>query len=177
MPTQVRRQDTKKTGVSNRKAMSNMGIESRTNHTVIEFLNTLLADEYTLFTKTLNYHWNLTGPQFLSLHKMLEEQYRNLLDTMDDVAERVRILGSYPLSTVSEMVNERTLSEKSNEDINAQQMLSNLYEDHTNIQLHLRDYLTSEESPLEKDPATEDFLVGLLKEHEMVGWKLKSHLI
>jgi starvation-inducible DNA-binding protein len=142
---------------------------------LIEFLNTLLADEYTTFTQTLNYHWNMTGPQFHSLHLFLGEQYRAQLDIMDEVAERVRVLGHYPLSTVTEMVAERTLSEKSEKDLNSQQMLAALYEDHLNIQMRIRDFLNKEET-LEKDPGTQDFLISVLKRHEMVGWKLKSHL-
>jgi starvation-inducible DNA-binding protein len=142
---------------------------------VIEFLNTLLADEYTTFTKTLNYHWNLTGPQFHSLHLFLGDQYREQLDTMDEVAERVRVLGRHPLSTVTEMVAERTLSERTEKDLNSQKMLANLYEDHLNIQMRIREFLQKEEA-LEKDPGTQDFLITVLKRHEMVGWKLKSHL-
>lgn len=142
---------------------------------IIEFLNTLLADEYTTFTKTLNYHWNLTGPQFFSLHKFLEKQYRELLEVMDEVAERVRILGHRPLSTVTEMVAERTLSEKGDKDMSAQAMITTLYQDHVNLIMHIREFLESEKA-LKRDPGTEDFLINLLQKHEMTSWKLKSQL-
>ena len=66
-------------------------------------LNSVLANEFSLFTKTLNYHWNITGPRFSSLHVFLGEQYNELLLMMDEVAERVRVLDERPVSTIKGM--------------------------------------------------------------------------
>jgi len=60
---------------------------------VVQILSTFLADEYVLYTKTRNYHWNIVGPQFNDLHKFFEEQYERLNEIVDDVAERIRTLG------------------------------------------------------------------------------------
>jgi starvation-inducible DNA-binding protein len=72
---------------------------------IVECLNAVLANEYSLFTKTLNYHWNITGPRFHSLHTFLEGQYQELLLIMDEVAERVRVLDERPISTIKGMVS------------------------------------------------------------------------
>ena len=140
-----------------------------------EFLNTLLANEFTLFTKTLNYHWNVTGPRFHSLHTFLESQYNELLTTMDEIAERVRVLGETPTSTVKEMSNLSNMNEKSGEGMSSNDMLKDLHEAHSQIQTDIKEFVRNDEF-FAKDPGTEDFLVGLLQKHEMNSWMIKSHL-
>lgn len=141
----------------------------------VEVLNTLLANEYSLFTKTLNFHWNITGKRFHSLHQFLGAEYKDLLQIMDDVAERVRILGHRPLSTVSEMLSVTTLAESPGRVPSSDQMLNDLLTDHVAIQKFLRRALKSE-GVFDNDPSTEDFLIGILKKHEKTGWMLRSHL-
>ncbi len=148
-------------------------IESNTKS--VEMLNSLLANEYTLFTKTLNFHWNITGPRFHSLHTFLETQYKELLETMDDLAERIRILGSRPLSTVKEMERESHINENPQEYPKAEEMLKELLYDNQSIQRQIKLFLQGE-TFLKNDPGTEDFLVSLLQKHEMTSWMLKSHL-
>lgn len=145
------------------------------NEKSVDMLNSLLANEYTLFTKTLNFHWNVTGPRFHSLHNFLEEQYKELLGYMDEIAERVRILGSRPISTVIEMEQESHISEKPMEYPKSEEMLRVLLLDNQSIQRQIKIFLQNNSS-LKNDPGTEDFLVGLLQKHEMTSWKLKSHL-
>lgn len=140
-----------------------------------EFMNELLADEFTLFTKTLNYHWNVTGPRFHSIHKFLETQYNELLVVMDDIAERVRILGERPVSTVKGMTKNRNLKEEDRESMSSNDMLYDLLSAHIQIQNEIKEFV-SDETIFKKDPGTEDFLVGLLQKHEMNSWMLKSHL-
>jgi starvation-inducible DNA-binding protein len=152
-------------------------IHTDENHTkeIINELNGLLANEYALFSKTLNYHWNITGPRFHSLHNFLEDQYRNLLEVMDDVAERVRILGHTPYCTVEKMHEAMTISEQSGEKLSGSEMIADLYEGYMHINNSIRD-MVSPETAFKKDPGTEDFLIGILKDHEKVMWMLKSHL-
>lgn len=140
-----------------------------------EFLNTLLANEFTLFTKTLNYHWNVTGPRFHSLHTFLESHYNEILTTMDGIAERVRVLGETPTSTVKAMSNLSNMNERSGEGMSSNDMLQDLYESHIQIQNDIKEFVRNEEF-FTKDPGTEDFLVGLLQKHEMNSWMIKSHL-
>lgn len=143
---------------------------------VVDALNGLLANEYSLFTKTLNYHWNITGKRFHALHTFLGTEYRELLELMDEVAERVRILGHRPLSTVSEMLSVTTLHESPGRVPSADKMLNDLQEDHAEIQKYLKAVLQNEDL-FEDDPSTEDFLIKILQKHEKTGWMLRSHII
>src|SRR5581483_1821755 len=78
----------------------NIGLGERQRQGVTEVLGRLLADEYVLYTKTRNYHWNVTGPQFHDLHKFFEAQYEALDDIVDEVAERARSLGGPAVGTL-----------------------------------------------------------------------------
>jgi starvation-inducible DNA-binding protein len=138
-------------------------------------LNGILADEYALFTKTLNYHWNVTGPRFHSIHKFLEGHYRSLLEVMDGVAERVRILGETPLSTMKSMNEVNQLNEKNGGQMSASEMIDDLYHGHLQLQTEIRNVLEAD-APMSTDPGTEDFLISLLQKHEEMSWMLKSHL-
>lgn len=142
---------------------------------ITNFLNNILANEFALFTKTLNYHWNIKGPRFHSLHNFLDEHYHSLLDVMDDVAERVRILGETPNSTVKEMKEAMEIGERSGRDLSSNEMIEDLFKAHIFIQNDIKEKV-NKETIFSKDPGTEDFLVGLLQKHEMMSWMLKSHL-
>lgn len=148
-------------------------VGSHTSSEVVEGLNHILANEFTLFTKTLNYHWNVTGPRFHSLHKFFEEQYKELLSIMDEVAERVRILGESPVSTLREMRSDNTIIETPGKFMSADKMINDLLAGHLEIQRQIQNEL--ELNGLDK--GTEDFLIGLLKTHQKTSWMLKSHLM
>ena len=80
----------------------NIGIADDRRDGVLRLLTALLADEYVLYTKTRNYHWNVVGPQFNDLHKFFETQYEALDEVIDDVAERARALGGRAVATLAE---------------------------------------------------------------------------
>lgn len=150
-------------------------VNEREINNIVSTLNTILADEYALFTKTLNYHWNITGPRFHSLHTFLEDSYKDTLEVMDSVAERVRILGERPLSTVKKLGEEMSIEEKNGRDMSSSEMLADLFKSNMLIQNTIRTSLNEDEL-FKQDPGTEDFLVGLLQKHETMSWTLKSHL-
>lgn len=139
-------------------------------------LNELLANEFGLFTKTLNYHWNVTGPRFHSLHIFLEEHYKALLIIIDDVAEKVRILHGRPTSTVKELRSTMNIDEAPGEYPSADQMLADLMGDHEMIQKEIKAMLKEHEEEFEDQPGIEDFVIDVLKEHEKFAWMLRSHL-
>lgn len=141
----------------------------------VGFLNTLLANEYALFTKTLSYHWNVQGPRFHSMHKLFESHYKKLLTIMDEVAERVRILGDTPLSSVKEMNRRLTIPEGPTIANDTTGMITDLLRDHMYIQTIIKDVLDGD-SLDRKDFGSEDLLIEILKEHEMFCWTLQSHL-
>jgi len=138
-------------------------------------LNTLLADEYVLYTKTRNAHWNIEGPSFHALHLFFESQYEQLDEIIDEVAERVRALGHYALGTLSGFVKTARLDEPLLEFSNAKKMIQALLDDHETIIRILRKQV-NETSEAYKDAGTSDFLTGLLEQHEKMAWMLRSHL-
>lgn len=156
--------------------MKNVNSTQKQNQIIVHGLNELLANEYALFTKTLNFHWNVTGPRFHSLHLFLEEQYHNLLEVMDGIAERVRILGDTPLSTIKEMETNMVIKERNGNGLSDSEMLDELLNDSVLIQDHIKEKV-SHEKVFSHDPGTEDFLIDILKKHEKLSWMLRSHLI
>lgn len=143
---------------------------------VVECLNAVLANEYSLFTKTLNYHWNITGPRFHSLHTFLEIQYQELLLLMDEVAERVRVLDERPISTIKGMVSHMEIKDGNEKPPNTEGMLKNLMEGHVTIQNQLKEIVMHGDS-FTQDRGSEDLLVGILRKHETMGWMLRSHIV
>ena len=136
----------------------NIGISSQNCSGVIEILKKLVSDEYVLYTKTRNYHWNITGPQFNDLHKFFEGQYGELDDIIDDVAERIRELGSMSIATLGEFTKNTRLKEEPNTYPDAKTMLSNLLNDQESVIRTLR--VDLEACTKYQDAGTADFLTG-----------------
>jgi starvation-inducible DNA-binding protein len=153
----------------------NIGIRDGERQAVIAILNTLLADEYLLYTKTRNYHWNVTGLQFNDLHKFFETQYEALDDIVDEVAERARSLGGRAAGTLEEFRKTARLGEDPGKVPAARDMLAALLADHESLARTLRtdvDTVTDKH----RDTGTADFLTGLLEQHEKMAWMLRSFL-
>ena len=142
---------------------------------MVNNFNSLLANEFSLFTKTLNFHWNVTGPRFHSVHQFLNDQYLSLLRVVDDVAERIREIGGNPIGTLTELQRESSLVERPGVRPETSNMIADLMVDHESIELQIKDMLRNYNDS-GRDPASEDFLVSLLKKHEEMAWMLKSHI-
>jgi starvation-inducible DNA-binding protein len=153
----------------------NIGIEAKHREGVVGLLSPLLADEYVLYTKTRNYHWNVVGPQFNDLHKFFQEQYEALDDVVDEVAERVTTLGGRAVGTLAEFVQLTRLKEQPARYPEAREMIADLLADHEAIIRTLRrDLETAAEQ--HHDVGTNDFLTGLMERHEKMAWMLRAFL-
>ena len=108
---------------------TNIDLSEEQRAGVVKILNTLLSDEYLLYTKTRNYHWNVTGPQFNDLHKFFEEQYTQLSEIVDQVAERGRTLDGWAFGTRSEFSQHARLKEHPGHYPRAREMIANLVDD------------------------------------------------
>jgi starvation-inducible DNA-binding protein len=152
----------------------NIGMSEANRDSVVKILNNLLADEYVLYTKTRNYHWNVVGPQFNDLHKFFEQQYEALNEMVDDVAERARSLGGKAYGTLAEFSQHARLKEQPGEHPAALTLVANLQADHEALIRTLRADL---ETVMEKhdDAGTNDFLTGLMEKHEKMAWMLRSY--
>jgi starvation-inducible DNA-binding protein len=153
----------------------NIGIDSRNREAVIQILNNLLADEYTLYTKTRKYHWNVSGPRFHPLHEFFKAQYTQLDVIVDDVAERIPQLGGKAIATIEEFAQLARIKEDAGQYPDANKMLSNLLSDHESI---IRTLRVDADACADKyhDMGTNDFLIGLMEQHEKDAWMIRAHL-
>jgi len=152
-----------------------IGIAEDSRAEIAGMLSQLLADQHTLYIKTRNYHWNVTGMQFQSLHQLFAEQYDNLAEYIDDTAERIRSLGYFAPGSMEAFKNMGRLVETDHVGGNAQIMLQNLLNDHEAIIQILRN---DQEEAMDKygDAGTQDFLIGMMEGHEKMAWMLRAHL-
>jgi starvation-inducible DNA-binding protein len=153
---------------------ANIGIAEEHLQAVGLALNTLLADEYVLYTKTRNYHWNVEGDGFHAMHKFYEEQYEELDDIIDEVAERVRALGHYAEGRLADFLKLARLTEQATTSDRSAQ-LKNLLEDHETIIRGLRSDIVKF-ADTHKDLGTSDFVTGLMERHEKMAWMLRAFL-
>jgi starvation-inducible DNA-binding protein len=153
----------------------NLGLTDSQRAGAVALLQPLLADEYVLYTKTRNYHWNVTGPHFNHLHKFFESQYEALDARIDEIAEFIRALGEKSPGSLAQFLRDTRLPEAGPEPISAAQMIAALLADHEAIIARLRqDVDTAGNQYHAADVA--DFLTGLLEEHAKMAWMLRSHL-
>jgi len=140
-----------------------------------ELLNQLLADQFLLYTKTLNFHWNVVGLQFHDLHKFLEHQYEDLFEMIDLVAERARAMGVFSLGTMQEFSSKSQLKEEPGLVPASSAMIKRLLDDHETIIRSLRVAL---ETAITKyhDAGTNNFLTDIMERHEKMAWMLRSFL-
>lgn len=141
---------------------------------VAHLLNDVLCDEFVLDTKTRNYHWNVTGPQFSALHEFFERQYLKLDKIVDQVAERTRAVGGWAAGTVQEFSKRTSLEETPGDLPEAEDMCQALAADHETIVRHLRDDISTCEKKY-KDAGTANFLTDLMEKHEKMAWMLRAH--
>ena len=142
---------------------------------VVKILNALLSDEYLLYTKTQNYQWNLTGPQFRDLHKLFEEQYIELSEIVHQVAERGRALDGWTFGTMNEFSQHAKLKERPGRYPRAREMIANLLGDHEAVIRQLRGNLETCADKC-RDMGTHDFLTDLMEQHEKMAWMLRAFL-
>jgi starvation-inducible DNA-binding protein len=152
----------------------NIGIDDDSATAICKLLNTLLADEFNLYARTRNCHWNVTGPAFSILHKFFEGQYEELDEIMDEVAERVRMLGGMADGNMKAFVGNTRLAEAKDE-TGAMKMVQSLLNDHETIIRSVRDDIETIGDTY-KDAGTADFVTGVMKAHEKMAWMLRAHL-
>lgn len=151
-----------------------IGISPEHLQSSASFLNRLLSNEVLLYVKTRNYHWNVEGKNFYQLHQFFEDQYQELDEIMDEVAERVRTLGRYALGTLSHFLKDADLLEGEDSSDEAR-MLKHLLQAHETIIRTIRTELPRIEDEW-KDAGTADFVTALLKQHEKMAWKIRAHV-
>ncbi|WP_049621629.1 Dps family protein [Frateuria defendens] len=150
-----------------------IGIAKKDREAIAKQLSKLLADTYSLYLKTHSFHWNVTGPQFNSLHNMFETQYNELWLAADEVAERIRTLDVFAPGSYSQFGKLTSIKEEPGvPDWKA--MVGQLVDGHEIAAATARGAIKVADKA--GDEGTADMLTGRLKEHEKTAWMLRSLL-
>ncbi|HYE50218.1 MAG TPA: Dps family protein [Azospirillaceae bacterium] len=149
------------------------GIEDPQRQTLAEGLARVLADTYTLLGKTHGFHWNITGPQFHSLHEMFQVQYEDLTEAVDEVAERIRALGHFAPGSLSQFLKLSSLQDEHGVP-DARGMLEQLVHDNETVVRACREVVRLAQDA--GDTVTEDLMNGRMNAHEKAAWMLRASI-
>jgi starvation-inducible DNA-binding protein len=150
-----------------------IGIDTRHREDIAAGLSRVLADTYTLYLKTHNFHWNVTGPMFQTLHLMFEQHYSELAAAVDAVAERIRALGVAAPGTYKQFSTLSTIREEDGVP-KAAEMIRLLVDGHEAVARTARSVFTTAEQA--NDQPTCDLLTQRMQIHEKTAWMLRSLL-
>jgi len=153
----------------------NIGISDQNRQAIAEQLSKILADEFVIYSKTLNAHWNIEGPDFHAVHLYLETLYNEQQVLVDTVAEKIRTIGHYVPAQLSKYLELTHLSEKAPKNNDSQSLLADLLEDHESIIVFIRENIKPFADKL-KAEGISDYITGLMEHHEKTAWMLRSHL-
>ena len=151
-----------------------LGIKEKDLTEINDLLNHVLADGNVLYIKLRKFHWNLSGDNFMELHKLFEEQYDAVAEAIDEVAERISTLGGVAIGTTSEFAELSLLIENPGKIPTNQEMIKEPVNDHETIVKSLRKFVDDTEEKY-GDKGTSDFLTGLMQAHEKMAWKLRKY--
>ena len=149
----------------------NIGIDEEQRKVIAHGLSVLLADTYTLYLKTHNYHWNVTGPMFQTLHTLFETQYTELAVAVDDIAERIRALGEFAPGSYKEYARLTNLKEADGIP-SAEEMIKDLVKGQEAIAKTARSIVPVADGA--SDEVTLDLLTQRMTVHEKNAWMLRS---
>ncbi len=149
----------------------NIGINEQDRQEITKGLSKLLADSYTLYLKTHNYHWNVTGPQFNTLHQMFEGQYTELALAVDEIAERIRALGE-PAPGSYKAFSALTSIEEEDGVPGAEEMVRELVKGQEAVARTARGAFAAADKA--SDEPTADLLTQRMQVHEKNAWMLRS---
>jgi len=152
-----------------------IGLTPENRLKVAHALNVILADEFLLYTKTKNAHWNVEGPDFHSKHLFFEAQFDQLDEIVDSVAERIRSLGHYSPASLKSFLELTHFSERLHASNNGHGFIEELLADHESLIIHLRENINIFANEWQ-DMGTSDFVTGMLETHEKMAWMLRAHL-
>ena len=155
---------------------TSFGLPSPPSTGVVSILQLALADECLLYTKVRNCYWEAANPKSQALLRLFEKQYDEIARLIDEIAERVRLLGGYAMGTMSDFLQHTRVNEEPNRLLpSAARMVSQLIEDHEAIVRTLRGDLEACVAEY-SDTETSDFLARLVKRHEDLTWRLRAYL-
>ena len=151
-----------------------IGLQKKDRKVIADALGRVLADTFILYTKTHSFHWNVTGPNFFSLHNLFKELYEDLIEGGDTIAERIRALGYWAPSSFSEFASLSAIKEETHHIYDASDMLRQLVLDNELAVRRLKEVFDIAES--NHDAVTADMITQRMNVHSKAAWMLRSHL-
>lgn len=151
------------------------GIEEKKRSQIAQHLAQLLAETYTLYLKTQKYHWNVVGMHFQSLHVLFEGQYQDLAQAVDEIAERIRVLGEEAPGSYQEFAKLSSVADDPKSKVSDQEMLRNLLTDHEKVVMTAKGLLPLLDGA--NDEGTSSLLGNRIEVHEKAAWMLRSSLL
>ena len=148
-----------------------IGISDNGRKKISDGLAVFLADNYVLYLKTQNFHWNVTGPLFQSLHEMFEQQYTDLATAVDEIAERIRAVGHFAPGSFTQFMEISNIKDQVEKPASAEDMVAILVKDHEQLVAGARKIL--EIADAEHDDVTVDFVTERMNIHEKTAWMLR----
>lgn len=150
-----------------------LGFEKTEMEAMVESLNLLLANLHVHYQKLRNYHWNVTGGEFFEIHELTEVEYNQVLTEIDDVAERIRVFGAYPMSTLKEYLSKSEIKETKVKH-NAKEIVKEILDDFGVLISLMID--TIELTQDMGDVSTNEMLTGFMKRREKMHWMLNAFI-
>lgn len=152
-------------------AYRKLGFDAEETKAVVDGMNSLLANLHVHYQKLRNYHWNVTGSDFFDLHDKFEEEYNAVKIQIDEIAERIRVFGQTPVSTLKEYLEMSEIQETGT-DLSGQEMVKEILQD---FEILLSFYVDALEAAGEiGDVATEDLITGYIQRTEKMHWMLTA---
>ena len=151
-----------------------IGVSEEGRRAVADALSGMLADTYTLYLKTQNFHWNVTGPHFKHYHEMFGEQYEELADANDEIAERIRALGFHAPGSFKAFLALSGIDEAGDNMPDAGEMVRQLMVDHEALSLRARKVLETAQGV--GDEVTSDMMIERMTTHDKTSWMLRASL-
>lgn len=152
-------------------------LDEMQRHSSVRLLNNLLSNQFVLLAKTWNFHWNVKGPGFKAVHLFMEELYNELIEHIDDTAERVRALGGRPIGSLKGYLEHNTIKDFDEESdlpkMNG--MLEILLQDNETLIREMRQLIEDEGSRID-DSGTSNLIEDLIEKKEKQAWMIRSHL-
>ena len=153
----------------------NIGISEKNLKSSADLLTAALANEMALYIKTRKFHWNVSGESFMELHKLFENQYKQLEESIDEIAERIGKLGHKTIGTMQEFSKLSSIKESPGKYASSKELLNELLKDHESVIIMLRKDVDETADKI-KDAGTADFFTGLMEQHETIAWTLRRYL-
>jgi starvation-inducible DNA-binding protein len=152
----------------------NIGLSDNARKASADALAGVLADTYALYVKTQNFHWNITGPDFIQLHELFGAQYAQLAAAIDEIAERIRAIGHTAPGGFAAFAKLAKVKDAPATPPSAKDMLKILTADHETLTRHAREAKDAVEEV--GDAESGDLMITRMEEHGKTAWMLRAHL-